>query len=128
MSATQKRQQGASSFSIIIVLVLIGAGVYLGLQYIPQLIESGTVDAILDDIKKTHAMKPVREVKDLNEMIGKSLDVNQMEDLRKDFTVSENEDEFLVDVAYTRELDLLVTRQQINYRKSLTLRKRSSGE
>lgn len=128
MSAMQKRQQGASSFSIIIVLVLIGAGVYLGLQYIPQLIESGTVDAILDDIKKTHAMKPVREVKDLNEMIGRSLDVNQMEDLRKDFTVSENEDEFLVDVAYTRELDLLVTRQQINYRKSLTLRKRSSGE
>lgn len=128
MSAMQKRQQGASSFSIIIVLVLIGAGVYLALQYIPQLIESGTVDAILDDIKKTHAMKPVREVKDLNEMIGKSLDVNQMEDLRKDFTVSENEDEFLVDVAYTRELDLLVTRQQINYRKSLTLRKRSSGE
>jgi len=124
----QKREHGASSFTVIMVLALVGAGIYLGLQYIPQLIESGTVDAILSDVKKAHALKPVREVRELNEMIGRSLDVNQLEELRKQFTVTESEDEFIVDVAYARELNLLVTRYPINYKKSLVLRKRSSGE
>jgi hypothetical protein len=117
MSPMQKRQQGASSFAAIIVLALVGAGIYLGLQYIPQLIESGTVDAILSDIKKAHVSKPARELQDLNEMIGKALNINQMEDLRKNFTVTENTDEFLVDVSYQRELNLLFTRQNINSKK-----------
>lgn len=128
MHVMQKREHGASSFTVIMVLALVGAGIYLGLQYIPQLIESGTVDAILSDVKKAHALKPVREVRELNEMIGRSLDVNQLEELRKQFTVTESEDEFIVDVAYARELNLLVTRYPINYKKSLALRKRSSGE
>lgn len=128
MHVMQKREHGASSFTVIVVLALVGAGIYLGLQYIPQLIESGTVDAILSDVKKAHALKPVREVRELNEMIGRSLDVNQLEELRKQFTVTESEDEFIVDVAYARELNLLVTRYPINYKKSLALRKRSSGE
>lgn len=128
MHVMQKREHGASSFTVIMVLALVGAGIYLGLQYIPQLIESGTVDAILSDVKKAHALKPVREVRELNEMIGRSLDVNQLEELRKHFTVTESEDEFIVDVAYARELNLLVTRYPINYKKSLVLRKRSSGE
>lgn len=128
MHVMQKREHGASSFTVIMVLALVGAGIYLGLQYIPQLIESGTVDAILSDVKKAHALKPVREVRELNEMIGRSLDVNQLEELRKQFTVTESEDEFIVDVAYARELNLLVTRYPINYKKSLVLRKRSSGE
>lgn len=128
MSPMQKRQQGASSFAAIIVLALVGAGIYLGLQYIPQLIESGTVDAILSDIKKAHVSKPARELQDLNEMIGKALNINQMEDLRKNFTVTENTDEFLVDVSYQRELNLLLTRQNINYKKSLVLRKPGNDE
>lgn len=128
MHVMQKREHGASSFTVIMVLALVGAGIYLGLQYIPQLIESGTVDAILSDVKKAHALKPVREVRELDEMIGRSLDVNQLEELRKQFTVTESEDEFIVDVAYARELNLLVTRYPINYKKSLALRKRSSGE
>lgn len=128
MHVMQKREHGASSFTVIVVLALVGAGIYLGLQYIPQLIESGTVDAILSDVKKAHALKPVREVRELDEMIGRSLDVNQLEELRKQFTVTESEDEFIVDVAYARELNLLVTRYPINYKKSLALRKRSSGE
>jgi hypothetical protein len=128
MSPMLKRQQGASSFAAIIVLALVGAGIYLGLQYIPQLIESGTVDAILSDIKKAHVSKPARELQDLNEMIGKALNINQMEELRKNFTVTENNAEFFIDVAYARELNLLVTRQKINYNKSLALRKRNSYE
>ena len=128
MRLLKSGQLGSSSFSIIIVLALIGAGVYIGLQYIPQLIESGTVDSILSDIKKAHASKPAREVKDIQEMIARSLYINQQEDLRKHFNVTESNDEFIVSVAYDRELNLLYTRKQLDYEKSLTLRKRNSHE
>jgi hypothetical protein len=128
MRLLQSRQQGSSLFSIIIIMALIGAGVYIGLQYIPQLIESGTVDSILSDIQKTHASKPAREVKDIQKMIGRALYINQQEDLRKYFNVTESNDEFIVSVAYDRELNLLYTRKQVDYKKSLTLRKRNSYE
>ena len=128
MSPIQKKQQGASSVALIIVLALIGAGVYIGLQYIPLRIESGTVDAILGDIKKAHAAKSDSQVNDIQEMIGKSLNINQMEDMRKDFNVTEGNNEIVVDVAYERELNLLYTKKQINYKKSLVLRKRNSDE
>lgn len=124
MNSMQKRQQGASSVAIIIVLALIGAGVYIGLQYVPQLIESGTVDSILSDIKKANVSKPAREVTDIQEVIGRALNINQMEDMRKNFTVTENNDEFFVNVAYDRELNLLYTKKQIHYKKSLTLSKK----
>ena len=128
MSPMQKRQQGASSFAIIIVLALIGAGIYIGLQYLPQLIESGTVESILSDIKKKHVSKHVRGAGEIQEMIGRALNINQMEDMRKNFTVTDSNDEFLVKVAYDRELNLIYTRKAIDYRKSLTLRKRSSDQ
>jgi len=128
MNPIKKRQHGASSVAGIIVLALIGAGIYIGLQYIPQRIESGTVDSILGDIKKAHASKPAREGKDIQAMIGRSLNINQLEDMQKYFTVTENSDEIVVNVAYERELNLLYTKKQINYNKSLTLRKRDSDE
>jgi hypothetical protein len=40
------KQKGASAISVIIVLAIFGYAVFIGLQYIPQSIESGTVDSI----------------------------------------------------------------------------------
>lgn len=128
MVLMQKRQHGGSSVATIIVLALIGAGVYIGLQYIPQLIESGTVDGVLSDVKKAHTLKPASTLKDVQEMIAKSLYINQLEDMHRNFTVTDSNDEFLVKVAYDRELNLLYTRKDIDYRKSLALRKRTSDQ
>lgn len=128
MVLMQKRQHGGSSVVTIIVLALIGAGVYIGLQYIPQLIESGTVDGVLSDVKKAHTLKPASTLKDVQEMIAKSLYINQLEDMRKNFTVTNSNDEFLVKVAYNRKLNLLYTRKDIDYRKSLALRKRTGDQ
>lgn len=128
MSPMQKRQQGASSFAIIIVLALIGAGIYIGLQYIPQLIESGTVDSILSDIKKKHVSKHVRGAGEIQEMIGRALNINQMEDMRKDFVVTESDAEYFINVDYARELNLLYTKKNIDYKKTLILRKGNSDD
>ena len=47
MNTNQKTQRGASAVILIIILAILGAGVYIGLQYLPQYIEAGTVDSIL---------------------------------------------------------------------------------
>lgn len=128
MNSMQKRQTGASTVTFVVVLVLIGAGIYIGLQYIPLQIESATVDSILSDIRKADALKPAREVKDIQEKIAQALNINQMEDMRKHFKVTEINDEFVVSVNYQRELNLLYTSKQIDYDKSLTLRRRTPEE
>ena len=43
------KQQGASAIVTIIVLALLAYGVYLGLQYVPQAIESRSIDSIFSD-------------------------------------------------------------------------------
>ena len=128
MNSMKKRQQGASTVTLIIVLALIGAGIYIGLQYIPHRIESATVDSILSDIKKADALKPVREVKDIQGIIARALNINQMEDMRKHFKVTETDDAFVVSVNYQRELNLVYARKQVDYNKSLTLRRRNPAE
>ena len=36
MKSIQKTQQGISAIGLVIILAIIGAGAYIGLQYIPQ--------------------------------------------------------------------------------------------
>jgi len=50
MHTSQTTQRGASTIGLIIILAVIGVGAYIGLQYIPQFIECGTVDTILSNI------------------------------------------------------------------------------
>jgi hypothetical protein len=40
----KSKQKGASAIVLVIVLAIFGFAVYVGLQYIPQRIESGTVE------------------------------------------------------------------------------------
>jgi Tfp pilus assembly major pilin PilA len=123
MNAIQKRQQGASIIAVIIILAIIGAGVYIALQYIPQYIEAGTVDTILDNIETKHKESPFNSVNAIQQAISRQLNINQMEDLRDNFKVTDNDDTYLVKVGYERELNLIYTRKTILHDKSVTLKK-----
>ena len=115
-------QRGASAISLIIILALIGAGTYIGLQYIPQYIEAGTVDSILSNIEQAHEETPVTSVNGIRNMIEKQLDINQMDDLRDSFKVTQDEAIYTITVNYERELNLIYEKKLIQYNKSLTLR------
>ena len=115
-------QRGASAISLIIILALIGAGTYIGLQYIPQYIEAGTVDSILGNIEQAHEETPVTSVNGIRNMIEKQLDINQMDDLRDSFKVTQDEAIYTITVNYERELNLIYEKNLIQYNKSLTLR------
>lgn len=122
MNSKHKMQQGASSIGLFIILAIIGAGIYIGLQYIPQYIERGTVDSILGNLETAHKETPFSNTKSIQDMIGKQLDINQMDDLQESFTVTQDEATYIVKVSYERELNLLYEKKPIKYEKAIVLK------
>jgi len=122
MNTSQRMQRGASAITVIILLAIIGAGVYIGLQYIPQYMEAGTVDSILNSIEKAHEVTPFNSTSDIREMIDRQLDMNQMDDLGNSFDVMQDGDGYVVKVSYKRELDLIYEKRPVKYGKTLTLK------
>ena len=122
MHTRQRTQRGASAIGIIIILAIIGAGAYIGLQYIPQYIEAGTVDSILSNIEQAHEETPVSSANNIRNMIEKQLDINQMDDLGDSFKVTQDEEIYVVTVSYERELNLIYEKKPMKYEKSITLR------
>ena len=122
MSTSQRIQHGASTIGLIIILAIIGAGAYIGLQYLPQYIECGTVDSILSNIEKAHEKTPATSVKNIRDIIDKQLNMNQMDDIRDNFTVTQDGEMYIVKVSYERELNLIYEKKPMKYEKTLTLK------
>ena len=122
MDSIQKSQQGISAIGLIIILAIIGAGAYIGLQYIPQYIEAGTVDSILANLEKAQEETPFSSAAEVTKSINKQLNMNQMEDLRDSFTVTQDGEAYIVKVSYERELNLIYEKKPMPYEKTLTLR------
>jgi hypothetical protein len=115
-------QRGASSLLLIIILALLGAGVYIGLQYLPTYIEAGTVDSILDNVEKAYDKSADNSVKSIQDSIDKQLNVNQMNDLKENFKVTQDDEEYIIKVSYERELNLIYTRKPVKYERTVILR------
>ena len=122
MKSMQKTQQGLSGIGVIILLAVIGAGAYLGLQYIPQYIEAGTVDSILSNLEKAQEETPFSSTNAVRDMINKQLTLNQMDDLRDSFKVTQDGETYIVEVSFMRELNLIYKKQPMPYEQTLTLR------
>ncbi|UCC55636.1 MAG: DUF4845 domain-containing protein [Gammaproteobacteria bacterium] len=123
MNSIRKKQQGASIIAVILILGCIGALAYLGLQYIPQFIEANNVDTILGNLETTHKESPYDSVNAVRQAINRQLDINQMEDLRDNFKVTDNGETYLVTVKYERELDLIYDKKTLPHDKSVTLKR-----
>lgn len=122
MNTLQKTQQGASTIVLLILLAIIGSGAYIGLQYLPQYIEAGTVESILGNIEKANKQRPVSNVKDIQDMIDKQLNMNQMDDLKDSFSVTQDGEAYIIRVSYERELNLIYEKKPMKYEKSVTLK------
>jgi hypothetical protein len=122
MNTNQKTQRGASAVILIIILAILGAGVYIGLQYLPQYIEAGTVDSILASVEKAYNKSPVHSVDSIRGMIDKQLNVNQMNDMQDNFKVTQDGEEYIVRVSYERELNLIYEKKPVKYEKTIILR------
>ena len=119
MTHALKKQQGLGLLTIIILLVLAG-GIYFGMQYIPQYMEAGTVDSILESIEKEHDTSPTTK-KIVEGAIEKRLLVNNLRDLEKDFHVTEKNGKLIVTVHYERELNLIYEKKKVVFDRRLEL-------
>ena len=81
-------QQGKSAFGNLLVLAVIGLAIWVGLQYVPQRLEAAQIDSILDQVEQRHKAAPIRDDRDLWNVINKHLNINEIEDMRPHFKTS----------------------------------------
>jgi len=119
-----KQQRGMSVIALIIVLAIIAGGVFFGIQYIPQYMEAGAVDSILESIEESHETGMATNKGEVESMLAKRLQVNNMLDMRDAFEVTEKDGDLIVSVNFERELNLLYEKRPVEYSKTLVLEMR----
>lgn len=122
MNRPRQRQRGASAAGTIILLAIVAYGVFVGIQYVPQLIESGSVHSVLNSIESAHHSDPARNAQAVRALVDNHLSLNQMNHLRNSFNVREFANDYVIEVSYERDLDLFFAKKVITYETSLTLR------
>jgi hypothetical protein len=121
MNKTSGSQRGASPVGTTLLLLGVAYGVFVGFHYVPQLIESSSVDSILTRIEHSHRAEPVRNTQALRAMVDNHLSVNQLNHLRENFNVRQFGHDYIIEVRYERKLNLLYETKTLKYEKTLTL-------
>jgi len=117
----QPRQHGAGAIGTLVALAIIAYGVFFAIQYVPQYLESSQVDSILDTVAGIHAKQPLKDADEVKGAIDAQLYINQMQGLKDAFSVKRHNDAWVVNARYERELNLLFTKRQKVYEKTLVL-------
>ena len=107
---------------MIITLLIIGYGIYVGIQYVPQYIESSTVKTILDTVEDLNNKERLESISAVESSIDNQLYINQLENLKDSFKVTQSRGHYVITVSYERELDLGYTKKKILYEKTVTLK------
>lgn len=117
------KQRGMSGLGLVVVLAVIGYAVFIALQYIPQAIETGSVDTILGSLEDMHDEKSFRNTTEIRNAVNRQLDVNDLNDLRDAFSISDDGEVFLVNVSYENKLNMLYGTKVTDVDKTISLRK-----
>jgi len=113
-------QKGGAVVSVL-VLAVIAYAIFVGIQYVPLHLETSAVESILTTIQESEKTARSMNAGEVKNKINGLLNVNQMDDMADNFKVSKYRDDFIVEVSFDRELNLLYGKKQMPYRKKLTL-------
>jgi hypothetical protein len=116
-----KRKKGNSAVGFVLFLAVIGYGIFVGIQYVPQYIESNTVRTILDNILEKSQFEPMDSLAKVEGAINNQLFINEMTDLRDSFSVRQYRGNYEITVRYERKLNLGFQTRTMKYEKSVTL-------
>lgn len=122
MHSIRNNQRGGSAIGTIVLIAVLGASVYVGLQYVPQYIESSSVNSMLDSLQTNLRKEPPESVADIWSAIDKQLYINERENLKDSFKVSQYRGDYTITVSYDRELNLLYDTKTMHYEKSITVK------
>jgi len=120
-SQTKNTQSGSSVFGNIVVLLIFAYGIYVGVQYVPIAIESSNLDSIFNTIQDTQLPNPVLSTGEAEQKVSELLNLNEMNDMKKNFKYSATSDSVYISLNYQRELDLLFMNKTLNFDKSVTM-------
>ena len=121
MNKLPAKQRGASAIVTIIMLAVLGFAVYVGIQYVPQLIESKSIDSVLRSMEETQGSDRVSTVVDARNKVIKLLQINDMYDMADSLTVKKGDGGIEVAFSYDRELNLIYKKQPMQYTKKVRL-------
>lgn len=121
MNKLPAHQKGASAIVTIIVLVVLGYAVYVGFQYVPQMIESKSIDSVLRTMEDSQKSDPVYTDVDAKNKVIKLLQINDMNNMLNNFTVEKKDGGIVIAFSYDRELNLIYQVQPMKYRKKVRL-------
>ena len=121
MNKLPAKQKGASAIGTIIMLAVLGFGVYVGIQYVPQMIESKSIDSILRTMEDTQSSDRVSTIVDARNKVVRLLQINDMNDMTDSLTVEKGDGGITVSFNYDRELNLIYKIQPMQYRKKVRL-------
>ena len=121
MNRLPAQQKGASAIATIIFLAVLGYAVYIGIQYVPQAIESKSIDAILINVETDHQSNPVTSEDDARSRVIKLLQISEMNDMTENISVKNMSGETTITFSYDRELNLIFKKHSMHYEKSLIL-------
>ncbi|MDZ4731571.1 MAG: hypothetical protein SH820_16700 [Xanthomonadales bacterium] len=121
MKQTRKNQLGGSAPGNILLIALFAYGVYLGIQYVPQLIESKSLDSMLDSIESQNRSQPYASAQQVEQAVKSILNLNQMDEMINNITIRAGQQGINIEVGYERELNLLFQKKAMSYNKSLDL-------
>jgi len=121
MKNSPARQKGASAIVTIVILAVLAYAVYVGIQYVPQAIESKSVDSVLSSVEDDQRTNPVKTEYDVKAKVARYLQINEMSDMTENVSVNNFGGKTTITITYDRELDLLFKTHPMRYEKSLVL-------
>ncbi len=114
-------QKGGSPIVTIIILAILAYGIFVGIQYVPQLIESRAIQSILDSMQNSQGSDPVTTEGAARAKVIRMLQVNEMNDMTDSFSVAGRSDGVEIRFSYDRELNLLFETRPVHYNMSVRL-------
>jgi len=115
-------QKGASAIVTMIILVVLGYGVYVGIQYAPLVIESKSIDSILNTMEDAQRTDRITSAVDAKTKLVNLLQINEMNDMMDSFTVKDRDGKVTIAFNYDRELNLVYKMHPMHYEKVLILK------
>jgi len=122
MKKFPNQQTGASLIATIITLAVLGYGIYVGTQYVPQMVESKSIGSILTSIETDHRIDPITSGHAAKEKVVKLLQINEMNDMVRNLKVRDRSGTITITFSYERELNLGYEKKKIHYEVSRTLK------
>jgi hypothetical protein len=121
MKQARKYQLGASAFGNILLIALFAYGIYLGIQYVPQFLESKSLDSMLDSIDSQNRSQKYDSAQQVETAVKSMLNLNQLDDMINTITIRDGQQGINIEIYYERELDLLYEKKILQYNKTLDL-------